>query len=74
MNNYYSCVSDGWEMIDRRGNKVAVGLSTDNSIALIANDSLTPLSISETKELRRALKRHMKAARKRQAKIVRYRQ
>jgi len=74
MNNYYSCMRDGWEMIDRRGQTVSVSIVADGSIALIVHDSLTPLSISETKELRRALKRHMKAARKHQAKIVRYRQ
>ena len=52
--------SPTWCLIDRRGQVVSVDVAADDSITVIVNDRLSPLSRSEVTQLIRALKNAMK--------------
>jgi len=56
--------SPTWCLIDKRGQVVSVDVAIDDSITLIIDDRLTPLSRNEVTQLIRALKNASKWVKK----------
>ena len=61
-----------WCLIDRLGNVVSVDIGADDSIVLIVDDKLSPLSKKEVVQLIRALKNAMKWIRKNDSLLAKY--
>jgi len=64
--------SPTWCLIDKRGQVVSVDVAADDSVALIVDDRLSPLSRSEVTQLIRALKNASKWIRKNDSQLAKY--
>ena len=64
--------SPTWCIIDKLGNVVSVDVAIDDSITLIIDDRLSPLSREEVTQLIRALKNASKWVRKNNERLAKY--